>query len=332
MGKIQPTGELGMSKIQKELIKATRIDVGAHAVRNDFLREMVVNVGALPDDEWEGLSTEAQDWFNGAADTENANAAAVKTNRAAKPKDIPDFPDAVAEQEPEAKTTRRRGSATQEVKSAVAVGSNVKVVTKRGKEYLGRVVELDADVMVLEVDGAEVELDRARLETTEVFHGDAKPGKQDQPADEPAGDPLKVGTAVVLETKRGAEVAGKIVEVDDEVIVLDVAGDEKEYRRDRVESVKVASSSGTPQVSSRRGAPAPAEKEPDPKSKRVVNEGVSIGQRIKELIADDLSATEEDIGKKLKAEKMEFKENTLSLNFKDAHKFVEILRKKKMLK
>ena len=59
---------------------------------------------------------------------------------------------------------------------------------------------------------------------------------------------------------------------------------------------------------------------------------MSVGTRIKEIIADDIEASEADIAKVLKKEGIAFKENTLKLNYVDCHKFLDILKAKKMLK
>lgn len=70
----------------------------------------------------------------------------------------------------------------------------------------------------------------------------------------------------------------------------------------------------------------------DGKGKRSSNEGVSVSQRVTELVLDDLNATEEQIGELLKKEKLEFRDNTLKLNYAAAHKFIDIAKAKKMLK
>ena len=134
-------------------------------------------------------------------------------------------------------------------------------------------------------------------------------------------------------TKRGKEVTGKIVELDDEVIVLDVDGKDEELSRDRVESIKPVKAAKA-ETSSRRGAAKEdAKDEPEGKTKRASNaEGVSIGTRIKELIAEDFDASEADIAKILKKEGIDFKDNTLKLNYVDCHKFIVILKAKKRIK
>ena len=309
-----------MSKIQSEITKATGVKASG-SDRQVIILVMMAGISALSDDGWEGLSKESQDWFNAAADAKNA-----------KKKTLPDFPDFEEDAEVEAekeepKTSSRRASKKEE---EVKVGSSVTLTTKRGKVITGKLVERDDEVIVLDVDGKEEEFDVSRVESVTAVAEKAAETADDEPA-EPE---IKPGTDVTLTTKRGKTVTGKIVEMDDEVIVLDVDGKEEEFNRDRVENIKpVAVAAKTEAKStSRRGADEPA-KEDKEKPTRVSNrEGVSIGTRIKELVADDMSATQADIGKLLKKEGIEFKDNTLNLNYVDAHKFVTILKAKKLLK
>lgn len=314
-----------MSKIQTELMEATDLKAVRNENRQDLIKRIMKAVGGLTDKEWEKLSGDAQDWFNAAADDQNA-----------KKKVLPDFPDleeAGEEEQEEAPTSRRRGAGKEEAKADVKpkVGVIAKVTTKRGKSFTGKIIELDDDVIVLKMgNGHEEELDRSRVESIEVAGSEA--------AEAEAEDPIKVGAEVTVLTKRGKEVTGKIVELDDEVIVLDVDGKDEELSRDRVESIKPVKAA-KPAASSRRGAAKDDDKDDDKdepetegKSKRVNNGGVSVGTRIKELIAEDFEATEADIAKALKKEGIDCKDNTLKLNYVDAHKFIAILKAKKKIK
>lgn len=316
-----------MSKIQAELLKATDLSTKRGEDRQDFLARLMKGVAELSDKSWEGLSQKAQDWFNDAADAKNAKA-----------KTLPDFPDMEAEEEAPAKSSRR-GAAKEEAPAKPKVGVVAKITTKRGKSSTGTIVEIDDDVVVIKHgDGTEEEFDRTRVESIEVA-GDGKEEAQD----EPEGPSFKVGSEVTVLTKRGKSVTGKIVEMDDELLVLDVDGKDEEFNRDRIESVtpvggksKKADKEEAPAKSSRRGASKDDDKdagEGDGEKKRSSNApGVSVGTRIKEIIADDLEATEADIAKILKKEGIEFRENTLKLNYVDCHKFLDILKKKKLIK
>jgi len=321
-----------MSKIQAELLKATDLSTKRGEDRQDFLARLMKGVAELSDKSWEGLSQKAQDWFNDAADAKNAKA-----------KTLPDFPDMEAEAEEEAPAkSSRRGAAKEEAPAKPKVGVVAKITTKRGKSSTGTIVEIDDDVVVIKHgDGTEEEFDRTRVESIEVA-GDGKEEAQD----EPEGPSFKVGSEVTVLTKRGKSVTGKIVEMDDELLVLDVDGKDEEFNRDRIESITIVGGKvkGTkiekeeaPAKSSRRSAAkddAGDDKGDDAgEKKRSSNApGVSVGTRIKEIIADDLEATEADIAKILKKEGIEFRENTLKLNYVDCHKFLDILKKKKLIK
>jgi ribosome maturation factor RimP len=328
-----------MSKIQAELLKATDLSTKRGEDRQDFLARVMKEVAGLDDKGWEELSKAAQDWFNDAADAKNAKA-----------KVLPDFPDADADEPAEEKKTSRRVAAKEEVAAPVKpkVGVVAKITTKRGKTSTGTIVELDDEVVVIKHgDGTEEEFDRSRVESIEVAGGEAAPEK-----DEEAADPIVVGAEVTVLTKRGKSVTGKIVELDDDLIVLDADGKDEEFARDRVESItpvkaKGVSSKGKPEAaeetkSGRRAAKDEAggrrggeadEAKADDKPKRSSNPaGVSVGTRIKELIAEDFEATEEEIGKALKKEGIEYRDNTLKLQFTDCHKFIDILKKQKKIK
>lgn len=312
-----------MSKIQAELSAATEIEPKRKEERQEFIARLMVGVAALGDAEWEALSQEAQDWFNEAADAKNA-----------KKKEMPDFPDLPEADEPakeEPKAGRRGTKVEAKEERLTKVGDTATVLTKRGKSVTGVVVEMDKKVIVLEVDGDEQEFDMERVESVTVNHGNADKDDADEAKDAGPG----VGDNVVVVTKRGKEVAGKIVEIDDEVLVLDVDGKDEEFSRDRIETIKMAGGKGAAKEepkAGRRGAKEEPVAKDEAKPKRASNGEVSIGTRIKELIADDLEATEADIAKILKKEGLEFRDNTLKLNYTDAHKFIAILKAAKLIK
>ena len=320
-----------MSQIAKTLADVAEVTIKRGEDRQEFLNRAIKAVSDLSDKDWDALGKEAQDWFNAAADAKNAKA-----------KTLPDFPDLEEQEEP--KTSRRssakdkdeepKTTGTKEIDVAkVKAKMAVKVVTKRGKEFTGVVAEVDDEVLVLKMgngDEEEVSVDRIQV----VFALDTAGEKDDEPA-----DPIKVGAQVIVTTKRGKEVKGKIVEMDDDVIVLKTDEGEEELDRSRIGAIEVTGGGKVkddePAAKTSRRSSAKDEDKDDGKAKRTrsSNEGgVSVGQRIKELIADDLEATEAEIGKKLTKEGLEFRENTLKLNYADAHKFIEILKAKKMLK
>lgn len=313
-----------MSKIQTELCKATGIDPKRGQSRQDFIAVLMAGVAELADKAWGDLSTPAQDWFNDAADAKNAKA-----------KVLPDFPDAEKVEEAEAPTRRRGASKESKEERLTKVGDIATVKTKRGAETTGKVVELDDEMIVLDCDGEEKEFGMDRVESVTVNHGD---GGSDEPD---APEPVKVGTAVEVTTKRGKVYSGKVVELDDEFIVLDCDGKEEELLRDRVETVKIMGGRGAgkaedkdePEKPSTRRRGATQEEEETTKPKRSSNPaGVSVGGRIRELMANDLEATQEEIGKALKKEGIEFRDTSLNMIFKDNKAFLGYLKAAKKLK
>ncbi len=315
-----------MSKIQAELMEACEITERKikDMDRQDILKLVLKGANALSDKDFGNLSDEAADWCNAASDAINAKA-----------KELPEFPDFEA---PEAGGSRRRRAAaddkgddsptgTKEITDAKK-GQVVRIVTKRGKDVSGTVVEIDKEVIVLKTgDGDEQEFDRDRIE--KMYGLDTSGGSKGD--DEPV-DPIKKGATVTVVTKRGKEATGEIVEIDDSIIVLLVGKEEQEFDRDRVESITPVKAKGDEKPAGRRRAAAD-DKGGDGKSTRSSNaEGVSVGTRIKELLAEDLDMTMEEIGKKLDKEGIAYKENTLQLNYRDCTKFLEVLKAAKRLK
>lgn len=318
-----------MSAIQKAILKACDIDGPEKGEsRGDFLLRCIRAINKLADDDYNALPKAVLDWFNKAADEVEAN------KKADKKKALPDFPD-LEEEQPAATTSRRRRAADDEDDNAsvVAVGKTVTLVTKRGKEHKGVVIEKDDKVIVLKVKDEELEFDMDKVGTIEVFN-DGKAG------DEPAG-PVEptVGCDVEFVTKRGRKASGKVIEIDDEVLVVKTEDGEEEFNRGRIESIKVLGGKAAkkeekaPEETGRRRSSEAAE--PEEKGGRAsskANGGVSVGQRIKELIVDNLDASKEEIGKLLAKDKLEYRPNTLDLAYSEAHKVISILKDRKLLK
>lgn len=331
-----------MSAIQKELTKTLDLDAPKRGDRQEFLVEVVRGVTKLSDSQWNSMSPAAQNWFNDAVDARNAKAT------------IPEFPDFEEEQE-EAPARRRasadddapKGGTRVEVKEKdLKPGMPISLVTLRGKEDTGHVIEVVKGILAIKQgNGEEVEYDLERIDkmytlATESKEEDAPRRRRSAEDDEPA-DPIKVGVEVKIVTKRGKEETGEIIELSDKVLVLKVGKEELEYTRANLESVTPVGGKREEGTTRRRTASDEGKDtkdtkggkdEADGKSKRSSNDGVSVGQRISELILDDLKATEEDIAKALKKEGLEFRENTLKLNFKSTHKFLDLLKERKLLK
>lgn len=321
-----------MSKIQQELMEACEISERKikDLDRQAILKLILAGTNDMSDKEFDKLSDEAADWCNAAADAINAKA-----------KELPEFPDFKAPADDEGSSRRRRASSKEDEADAptgskeitdAKKGQAVRIVTKRGKDVSGHVVEIDKEVIVIKTgDGDEQEFDRERIDK---MYGLAEEGSSRRKADDEADDPIKVGAEVKVVTKRGKEVTGKIVELNEDLLVIDDGKEEVEFDRDRVESitpVKATKEEG----SGRRRSSAKDEKEDkgEGKNTRASNEaGVSVGTRIKELLAEDPEMSMEDIGKKLDKEGIAYKENTLQLNYRDCMKFLEVLKAAKRLK
>lgn len=326
-----------MSKIQAELMKVCEISDRKvkDLDRQSVLKLILKASNELSDKEFNDLSDPAVDWCNAAADAVNAKA-----------KELPEFPDYKAtDGETSSGGGRRRSAAkdddddaptgTKEITSAKK-GQAVRIVTKRGKDVSGTVVEIDDEVIVIKTgDGEEQEFDRDRIDK---MYGLAEEGsgrrKASDDSDDGGDDPIKVGAEVKVVTKRGKEVMGKIIELNDDLLVIDDGKEEVEFDRDRVESITPIKAAKE-EAGGRRRSAAKDEKDDkgDGKNTRSSNEaGVSVGTRIKELLAEDPEMSMEAIGKRLDKEGIAYKENTLQLNYRDCVKFLEVLKAAKRLK
>ena len=231
------------SAIRDELVAATEIKMKRGEEDLDFRIRLVAATGELSDEAWEGLSAAAQDWFNDAADALNSKK---------EPGDFPDMKDdapAATSRRGSAKTedapvAGKRGSvkdkAIDSAPAAAAVGDMVIVTTKRGKVSEGELVEVDADVAVVLVDGEEVEFTRDRVESIVKKESEvAAQATDDAPPYVPA-----VGDEVIIVTKRGKSIQGEIVEIDGDVLVIDDGTADQEVPRDRIESIVLAAGDG----------------------------------------------------------------------------------------
>lgn len=333
------------NKVEKELQDATEVAPKKGEDRTDYLMRLMKAVAALTQEGWDGLSAEGQEWYNKNADARNA------AKKAGKP--VPDPLDFEAEEEEAPK--RRRASAEEEepAKEEKAAkpsledleeGQRFKITTTRGKTIEGTVVKNSAkkeNLVYKDADGDEDDIDYEKVSALEVLHGSA--GKEDGETGGGAAEP-EVGDVVEITTKRGKTFTAKLVELNDDDLVYEDDDGKDDISRDRVESIKVVTK-GKPAAAKKPTKEEPAEKPSKGKTKeepaegeeikrtRTTNpDGVSVGQVIKELVAEDLEATEEEIAKALKKRGVEFKENTLHLNYVECHKFVKVLRDKKHIK
>lgn len=331
-----------MSAIQKKLADLIEVSPKRGEDRQAYLNRCVAAIEEISEDEWNALPEDVQDWFNTAADAKNAKKAT-----------LPDFPDAETEKQEEAPSRRRRGgddSAAKEEQAGTKVevkeedvkeGMVLTVVTSRGKEFTGHVDAVLKEGIDLKLGNGEIEeLDFDRIKSMHTLSAAAeeKPsrrrrgddaGKDDEPA-----DPLAVGAEVTVKTKRGKEITGTIVEIDEEVLVLKTADGEEELGRDRIDSItptkKAEGSTGRRRGAAKDDKAGDGKGDKPPRSTNPV--GVSVGAVIRDLMTEDLGITEEEVEKELKKQKLEFRPATLSMIYKDTAYVIASLKKNGHLK
>lgn len=326
------------SKIRSEIEKATDVKAqGADETAQKYYKHLAKAVQDLGDKDFDALSKGAQDWFNGACDA------------ADKKEDIPEFSDEVKEDAPR----RRRAAADEDEPKTVAYepkkGDKVKVTSKRGKDFEGTFVEFEDGRVIID-DGKE-ELDVCAQDGAVIVSLEAPKASGRRRAaedDEPTGpvEP-KVGDTLECTNKRGKIYVGILIEETDSDLVLKlVDGSEEELAKDRLDKVVVkhspkAEASDGDRQATRRGAiaekdePASDKGGASDKAKKVTKEdngGVSVTQRTKELVIDNQDASVEKIGAMLKKEGLTYRDVTMELNYKEAHKFLKMLADRKMLK
>jgi hypothetical protein len=312
-----------MSAIQKELCKATGIDSSKYGdkERPALHADLVRAVNKLPDSDWKALTAAAQDWFNEAADATKAK------------KDLPEFPDFKDDPEPETRSRRRSssedddkgGSAKGETMAVEKLqeGDRVKLTTKRGKVIEGEVVEQSKRkefVVVKGSDGKEDEIDWDKVDSVEVFHGTA--GTKEEDAGPAEGDEVK------FTTKRGKSVQGIITELTAETIVIDKTDD---FDLDRIDGditiVKKAGGGDSKGNSSRRSSSDGDEKNTRSRGGTKENgEKISVGGRIRELLAQDPARSKDEVDKILTKEKIEYRPASLNIIYRDCQNLIGLLR------
>ena len=348
-----------MSKIKSELIEVTGVKEKRGEDEQDFLDRMVVSVSELSDQDWDGLSEDAQAWFNDAAEAKNKKKditgfpeeKPARTSRTSKadPEPEPEKPArgrraAKAEPEPEDKPARGRRAAAKEEPELEEyepeVGDFVTITTKRGKASTGEVVEVDDDLIVIidAEDDAELEFSRSKVESV-VKNCDAfKTGAEDD--GESGDDDIAVGSMVVATTKRGKVYTGEVIELDAEVIVIDVDGDEEELDIDKLKSLVLAKADPEPEPEkpARTSRSAKAKADPDDKPARAPkvtaadNGGLSVTLVIREVILDNVESSAEEVHKILTKKKLVFKDPTFKLIYSEVHRIIDMLKERKMFK
>lgn len=328
-----------MSKIQQALAKATEIEPKKdESIKSEsYLKRLALGVQDLPDAAWNKLPVEVQDWVNEASDAINAK------------KPPPVFPDYKDEEPAEEAPARRRRSAVEEEPEAAKVteykpakGDSVIITTKRGKQIEAVIVDPDdkGELVYEDAEGeAGLALDRiqsilpVKTVKEEPSSRRRRAADEEEPA-EPAAP--EVSDTVEVTTARDKVHTGNVLEISDDTLVITTAsGEELEFDRAKLKSVKVKVKNAKPAGRARTGAAEPEKTDKKEKAGKVTKEengGVSVTTRARELMCDDLSASVEDIGKLLKKEGLEFKENTIQLIHRDVQKLVGMLKARKMMK
>ena len=331
-----------MSKIESHISDVLEIKQKRGEERADFLARVAKTISDASDKDYEAVGAgnigeQTLDWYNSACDALEAK------------KTPPDFPDLAKEEAKEEKTTRRRSSAKEEAPAKdepyePAVKDTVKVVNKRGKEFTGVVVEVDADLLVIETAEGEEEFQRSRLESVTLVGG-KKSSKKEEVVDEAEADELAVGVEVKVVNKRGKEFVGKIVEIDDEILVIETDDGEEEFQRSRLESVtpkttkkSAPKEEAKEEKSSRRRSSAKEEaKDEGDDAKGGKRAAGGVGIAIRQSLVDALKADGEipskaDLLKTVTKEYPDCKENTLSLVHAEFTRLIEMLKEAKLLK
>jgi small nuclear ribonucleoprotein (snRNP)-like protein len=200
---------MAKKSVYEELLEATKVKKDKDASEQEHLGKICREVANLSDKDWEGLSSEAQNWYNDAADAMNER------------KDIATPEGFEVPVEEPAPTTRRRASVAEEEPTAdyePKVGDKVKIVTSRDKEVSGKVVEVDDKILVIDDGAEEVEYNRERLKSVDLAEepssgrrraaAEEEPEKEDkkeEPAERPKRTPPTRNAGGVSATQRMRE-------------------------------------------------------------------------------------------------------------------------------
>ena len=319
-----------MSAILKELQAVTDLQKSRGQDEQEFLIALVRRISDLSDEKWKSLSVAAQDWFNEAADNMNAK------------KPLPAFPDAKADEEPQART-RRASPEKEETKLAATsssaeeakVGDDIKIITKRGKEVIGKVVEVTDDLIVIVgADGDEAECSKDRIQSLEIIVA-VQEKKRRKSADEDDGPAVvepKVGDEIKAITARDKEISGKVIEIEDDLLVIQVGEEELEITPSKLKSLDIVPAAEETKTRRKSADTPPDDKGKNKRNTAASNGGISATGRMRELIVDDMDAKMAEIDKILKKEGIQYRDNTLSLVYAETHKLIALMRARKLIK
>lgn len=333
------------SKIQQVLAKIAECDPRKDETINSgsYKRRLATTVSDLSDDDWDKLPEKAQDFVNLISDLINAK----------KGDDLPAWPDLETSDESKPAGRRRTRASDDEPSGegsggfktvdvdSLKKGDKVRITNKRDKVYEGTVIDPDdKGELVLGLGDDEIGIDLDRVAKAEVWTeaaSDEKPTdrrRRKADDDEPEMPEPEVSDTVELITMRDKIVVGNIIEMTKDVIVVKTAdGEELEYSRERIKSIKVKVKNAGRSGSSKDKDDGAGKD--DGKRKRTVSkseDGVSATTRARELIIENMGDDVTTIAKKLAKEDLDVKENTLKLIFSDTHRLLAMLKVKKLLK
>ncbi len=302
------------SKIISELVAASGVDIDADGNYADVVTVIADAISELPDDKWNALSDDAADYYNDVSTALN------------KKKPVPAPSDW---EEPKAATRGRAKRGADAEQWEPKVGAVVKLTNTRDQDFIGEILEMDDDTIVLEVGGEEKEFARKRVKSVGPAKApDAEVSKTPEVVSEP-----KVGATVTVTNSRDVSYTGKVVEMDDDTIVLEVDGQEKEFIRKKLKACVVAgakSDAKQPRASKAEdkddGKSGTKSDAKQPRASKADNGGVSVTGRMRQLICDDFDLKVEDVAKQMTKEGLVFRDNTLALTFAETHKIIACLR------
>lgn len=299
------------SKIISELVAASGVDTDADGHYAEVMPKIADAISELPDDKWNALSDDAADYYNDVSTALN------------KKKPVPAPSDW---EEPKATTRGRAKRGADAEQWEPKVGAVVKLTNTRDQDFIGEILEMDDDTIVMDVAGAEKEFARKRVKSVGPAKApDAEVSKTPEVVSEP-----KVGATVTVTNSRDVSYTGKVVEMDDDAIVLEVDGQEKEFIRKKLKACTVAGGAkgkeSTKSEDKDDGKSSTKSDAKQPRASKADNGGVSVTGRMRQLICADFDLKVEDVAKQLAKEGLVFRENTLALTFAETHKIIACLR------
>lgn len=321
-----------MSKIEKQLSEATTLTKKRGESADDFATRLVRAISELDDAGWEALSPEAQNWFNEAADAVNKKQAP------------PAFPDAEPAAE-ETKPVTRRGQAATPAAPAVpndpVVGDEVTITTKRGKILTGVIIESDDELVVIKDEaGEEIEVNHTSIVTMVGKPKAEAPAKASRRRaaedDEPTPLAIEVGCSLTVVTARDKTITGKLIAIEDGLLIIDDGEGELEVNPEKTKSITITAAAPAAAATSAKATRGKKEEPPQSADKKKIsskdNGGVSATGRMREIICGDPTITKEAVAKMVSGEGLQFRDNTLDLVYADTQKIIGLLRALKKLK